>query len=49
MSYAKQARRLLGLLAVTVLAVMAFAASAQAVNPGFLIAKKAALAETFDA
>lgn len=45
----KRGMRLLGLLAVAALGVMAFTGSARAVNPGFLIAKKPALAATFGA
>jgi hypothetical protein len=41
MNQRKHGARLLGLLVVAALGVMAFAASAQAVVPGFLIAKKA--------
>jgi hypothetical protein len=40
MNYRKHGARLLGLLAVAALGVMAFAASAQAVAPGFLLNKK---------
>jgi hypothetical protein len=46
MKHRKHGARLLGLLAVAALGVMAFAASAQAVNPGFLIGGKPALAAT---
>jgi hypothetical protein len=46
MKHRKHGARLLGLLAVAALGVMTFAASAQAVNPGFLIAGKSALAAT---
>jgi hypothetical protein len=41
MEHRKQGARLLGLLAVAAFGLMAFAASAQAVAPGFLINKKA--------
>ena len=42
MKHKKNGLRLIGLLAVAALGVMAFAASAEAVAPGFLIAKKSA-------
>lgn len=47
MKHRTHGARLLGLVVAAALGAMAFAASAQAVNPGFLIAKKAALAATF--
>ena len=40
MKHKRNGLRLIGLLAVAALGVMAFAASAQAVTPGFLIEKK---------
>jgi hypothetical protein len=46
MNHRKHGLRLSGLLVVVALGVMAFAASAQAANPGFLIAGKPALAAT---
>jgi hypothetical protein len=46
MSYAKHGAGLLGLLAIMALGVLAFAASAQALTPEFLINKKLALAAT---
>jgi hypothetical protein len=49
MKHRKHGARLLGLLAVAALGAMAFAASAQAVNPGFLVGGKPALAATFGA
>ena len=46
MDHRKHGARLLGLLAVAALGLMAFAASAKAVAPGFLVGGKPALAAT---